>query len=158
MRYLEPGSVNYRLEVDDTHDSCKNITADNAEENRDDAHEAAEGNGADNADRQCEHRNSHVDHVNFIAVKPAMLAATGASSRPITAMIAPIAAGGKMTSIHLGAYAVNNQREKHEQQTENDKAGLCMVMAEVDNQQYRRDKGKAGAEIGRNFALGDEKM
>lgn len=24
------------------------------------------------------------------------------------------------------------------------------------NQQYRRDKGKAGAEIGRNFALGDE--
>ena len=66
MRYLEPRSVNYRLEVDDTHDSSKNITADNAEKNRDDAHEAAEGNRADNADRQCEHRNSHVDHINVI--------------------------------------------------------------------------------------------
>ena len=66
MRYLEPGGVDYRLEVDDTHDSSKNITADNAEKNRDDAHEAAEGNRADNADRQCEHRNSHVDHINVI--------------------------------------------------------------------------------------------
>ena len=52
---------------------------------------------------------------------------------------------------------MNNQREKHEQQTENDKAGLCMVIGRGGhNQQYRRDKGKAGAEIGRNFALGDE--
>ncbi|MPN59353.1 hypothetical protein SDC9_207074 [bioreactor metagenome] len=35
------------------------------------------------------------------AVKPAISAATGASSRPITATMAPIAAGGKTTSIHL---------------------------------------------------------
>ena len=34
-------------------------------------------------------------------VRPAMPAAVGASSRPITAMIAPMAAGGKITSIHL---------------------------------------------------------
>ena len=34
-------------------------------------------------------------------IKPAMDMATGASSRPITATIAPIAAGGKRMSIHL---------------------------------------------------------
>ena len=33
--------------------------------------------------------------------RPAMEAAVGASSRPMMAMMAPIAAGGKMKSIHL---------------------------------------------------------
>jgi len=36
-----------------------------------------------------------------LAVRPAISAATGANSRPITATIAPIAAGGKTVSIHL---------------------------------------------------------
>ena len=33
-------------------------------------------------------------------VSPAMLVATGASSRPMMATMAPMAAGGKMMSIH----------------------------------------------------------
>ena len=37
----------------------------------------------------------------FSPVSPAMEAAVGASSRPMTAMMEPMAAGGKMTSIHL---------------------------------------------------------
>ena len=34
-------------------------------------------------------------------VRPAMPAAVGASSRPMTAMMAPMAAGGKIISIHF---------------------------------------------------------
>ena len=52
---------------------------------------------------------------------------------------------------------MDDQREKHEQQTENDKAGLCMVIGRGGhNQQYRRNEGKAGTEIGRDFAFGDK--
>lgn len=157
MRYLEPGSVDYRLEVDDTHDSCKNITADNAEENRDDAHEAAEGNRADNADRQCEHGNSDVEHINVITGQTCHACSNRCQLQTDNSDDCAHCCRREDNINPFGAYAVNNQREEHEQQTENDEAGLCMVIGRGGhNQQYRRDKGKAGAEIGRNFALGDE--
>lgn len=157
MRYLEPGSVDYRLEVDDTHDSCKNITADNAEKNRDDAHEAAEGNRADNTDRQCEHRNGHVDHINVITGQTCHVSCNRCQLQTDNSDDCAHCCRREDDINPFGTYAVDNQREKHEQQTENDKAGLCMVIGRGGhNQQYRRNEGKAGAQIGGDFALGDE--
>lgn len=157
MRYLEPGCVDYRLEVDDTHDSSKNITADNAEENRDDAHKAAEGNGADNADSQCEHRNSNVDHVDFIAGQACHVSCNRCQLQTDNSNNCAHCCRREDDINPFGTYAVDNQREKHEQQTKNDEAGLCMIIGRGGhNQQYRRNKGKAGTEIGRNFTFSDK--
>ena len=157
MRHLEPGSVNYRLEVDDTHDSCKNITADNAEENRDDTHKAAEGNGADNADCQREHRNGNVDHVDFITGQACHVGCNRCQLQTNNSNNCAHCCRREDDINPFGAYAVNNQREEHEQQTKNDEAGLCMIIGRGGhNQQYRRNEGKAGTEIGRDFAFGDK--
>ena len=157
MRYLEPGSVDYRLEVDDTHDSCKNITADNAEENRDDAHEATEGNGADNTDSQREHGNSDVDHINVITGQACHVGCNRCQLQTDNSNNCAHCCRREDDINPFCAYAVNNQREEHEQQTKNDEAGLCMVIGGCGhNQQYRRNEGKAGAEIGRDFAFGDK--
>lgn len=157
MRYMEPGSVNYWLEVDDTHNGCKNITTDNAEENRDNAHEAAEGNGADNTDSQREHGNSDVDHINVITGQTCHACSNWCQLQTDNSDDCAHCCRREDNINPFGAYAVNNQREKHEQQTENDKAGLCMVIAGGGhNQQYRRNEGKAGAQIGGDFAFSDE--
>ena len=157
MRYLEPGSVNYRLEVDDTHDGCKNITADNAEENRDDAHKAAESNGAYNTDSQREHGNGNVDHINVITGQTCHACSNRCQLQTDNSDDCAHCCRREDNINPFCAYAMDDKGEEHEQQTENDEAGLCMVIGRGGhNQQYRRDKGKAGAEIGRNFAFGDE--
>ena len=157
MWYLEPGSVDYRLEVDDTHDSCKNITADNAEENRDDAHKAAEGNGAYNAHSQREHGNSDVDHINVITGQACHVGCNRCQLQTDNSNNCAHCCRREDDINPFGAYAMDDKGEEHEQQTENDEAGLCMVIAGGGhNQQYRRNEGKAGAQIGGNFALGDE--
>ena len=157
MRYLEPWCIDYRLEVDYTHDSCKNITADNAEENRDDAHEAAEGNGADNAHSQREHGNSDVDHVDFITGQACHVSCNRCQLQTDNSNNCAHCCRREDDINPFGTYAVDNQREKHEQQTENNEAGLCMIIGGGGhNQQYGRNKGKAGTEIGRNFTFSDK--
>lgn len=99
VRHLEPGGVDDGLEIDHAHKGCENIAADDAEKNGDDAHKAAEGDGADNTDCQSKHGYGDIGRLDVLPVSPAMPAATGASSRPMTAMMAPIAAGGKIISI-----------------------------------------------------------
>ena len=157
MRYLEPGSVDYRLEVDDTHDCGKNITADNAEENRDDAHKAAEGNGADNTYSQRKHGNGDVDHINVITGQTCHVGCNRCQLQTDNSNNCAHCCRREDDINPFGAYAVNNQREEHEQQTKNDEAGLCMIIGRCGhNQQYRRNEGKAGTEIGRNFAFRDK--
>ena len=52
---------------------------------------------------------------------------------------------------------MDDEGEEHEQQAEDDEAGLCMVIAGGgQNEQHRRDEGEAGAKVGGNPALGDE--
>ena len=157
MRYLEPWGIDYRLEVDDTHDSCKNITADNAEENRDDAHEAAEGNGADDADSQREHGNGDAGGVDAVASEAGHI---GSDRGKLQTDYGNDGAHGRRREDDINPFCadlVDDEGEEHEQQAKDDEAGLCMVIAGGgQNEQHRRDEGEAGAQIGGNPALGDE--
>ena len=80
---------------------ANHVAADDAEQHGNDGQKALEGHGAHHGDGEGEHGDENVVHVMFSPVSPAMEAAVGASSRPMTAMMEPMAAGGKMTSIHL---------------------------------------------------------
>ena len=157
MRHLKPRCVINRLEVDHAHEGSKDIAADYAKENRNDAHEAAEGNGADDADSECKHGNRDAGGVDVVAGEAGHI---GSNRSKLQADYGNDGAHGSRREDDINPFCadlVDDEGEEHEQQAKDDEAGLCMVIAGGgQNEQHRRDEGKAGAKVGGNSALGDE--
>ena len=157
MRNLEPGCIQNRLEVDDTYDGGKYVTTDNAEKNGDDAHKAAEGNRADNADGEREHRNGYVSHIDFVTREAGHVGGNRSKLQADNGNDGTHGCRWEDDVNPFCAYIVNDDGKEHKEQTENNEAGLCMIIAGIrHDQKYRGDKGKAGAKVGRNLTLGDE--
>lgn len=129
MRHLKPRCVINRLEVDHAHEGSKDIAADYAEENRNDAHEATEGNGADDTDSQREHGNGDVRHVDVVAGEAGHI---GSDRGKLQTDYGDDGAHSSRREDNINPFCadlVDDEGEEHEQQAEDDEAGLCMVIA-----------------------------
>ena len=157
MRQLEPRCVDDGLEVDHAHEGSEDIAADNAEENWNDAQKAAEGNGADDADGEREHGHGDVGSIDVVAREACHV---GSNRSKLQADYGDDSAHSSRREDNvnpLRAYIVNDEGKQHEQQAENNEAGLRMIITgSRKNQKYGRDEGEARAQVGGNLALGDE--
>ena len=122
MRHLEPRRIHDGLEVDHTHECGEDITADNAEENRNNAQKAAEGDGADDADGEREHGNGDVGGVDVVACKAGHV---GSDRGKLEADDGDDGTHGGRREDYINpfrAYVVDNDGKEHEDQAENDEA------------------------------------
>ena len=131
MRNLEPGGIQNRLEVDDTYDGSKYVTADNAEKNGDDAHKAAEGNRAYNTDGEREHGNGHVSHIDFVTCEAGHIGSNRSKLQADNGNDCTHSCRRKDDINPFGAYIVNDEGKEHKEQTEDDKAGLRMAVGRI---------------------------
>ena len=129
MRNLEPGRVDNRLEVDHAHNGGEYITADNAEENRDDAQKAAESNGTDDADSQCEHGYGDIGGVDVVASEACHI---GRNRSKLEADDSDNCAHRSRREDNINPFCANimdDDGEQHENQAEDNEAGLRVVIA-----------------------------
>ena len=112
------------------HKVSQNIPEDDAEQDRDNSHEAAEQNRTKNRDGKCCSRQGYdfgsITQVSglssFPGIYPAIPAATGTSSSPIMATIAPMAAGREHDVQPFRASHLNNIGQDGEDDAGHDKA------------------------------------
>ena len=128
MRQLEPRCVDDGLKVDHAHEGGEDIAADNAEENRNDAQKATEGNGADDADGEREHGDGNVGGVDVITCKAGHVSSHRSKLQTDNGDDGAHSSGREDNINPFRTYVVNDEGEKHEQQAENNEAGLSMII------------------------------